>query len=192
MSTEWVMTSKLLSLCYPLLLLLSIFASNRVFSNESALCIKWPKYWSFNFNISPSSEHPGLISTMMDWLDLFAVQGTLKSLFQHHSLKASVFQHSAFFMVQLSHPYMTAGKTRALTIQTFLATWCLYFLIHCLDLSWIFFPRSKHPLISWLKSLQWLWSPRKESLSLFQLFPCLLAMKWLDQIHDLHFLKTEF
>ena len=106
-------------LCRPLLLLPSIFPSIRVFSNESALCIRWPKYWSFSFNISPSNEHLGLIFFRMDWLDLLAVQGTLKSLLQHHSSKASVLQHSAFFMVQLSHPYMTTGKTIALTRWTF-------------------------------------------------------------------------
>ena len=111
MSTESVMPSNYLILCCPLLLLPSIFPSIRVFSNESALRIRWPKYWSFSFNISPSKEHPGLISFRMDWLDLLAVQGTLKSLFQHHSSKASILQLSAFFTVQLSHPYMTTGKT---------------------------------------------------------------------------------
>ena len=118
MSIESVMPSNHLILYCPLLLLPSIFPSFRVFSNESALHIRWPKYWSFSFNISPSSEHSGLISFRMDWLDLLAVQGTLKSLLQHHSSKASVFQHSAFFIVQLSHPYMTTGKTIALTGQT--------------------------------------------------------------------------
>ena len=107
-----------LILCLPLLLLPSIFPSIRVFSNESAQCIRWPKYWSFSFNISPSNEHPGLIAFRIDWLDLFAVQGTLKSLLQHHSSKASILQHSAFFLVQLSHPYMTTGKTIALTRHT--------------------------------------------------------------------------
>ena len=110
-----VMPSNHLILCHPLLLLLSIFPSIRVFSNESALRIRWPKYWSFSFNISPSNEHPGLISFRMDWLYLLAVQGTLKSLLQHHSSKASILRCSAFFIVQLSHPYMTAGKTIALT-----------------------------------------------------------------------------
>ena len=119
MSIESVMPSSHLILCRPLLLLPSIFLSIRVFSNESALCIRWPSYWSFNFNISPSNEYPGLISFRMDWLDLLAVQGTLKSLLQHHSSKASILQHSAFFIVQLSHPYMTNGKTIALTRQTF-------------------------------------------------------------------------
>ena len=106
-------------LCHPLLLLPSIFPSIRVFSNESVLCIRWPKYWSFSFSISPSNEYSGLISCRMDWLDLLAVQGTLKSLLQHHSSKASILRCSAFFMVQLSHPYMTTGKTIALTRRTF-------------------------------------------------------------------------
>ena len=113
------MPSNHLILCCPLLLLPSIFPSISVFSNESALRIRWPKYWSFIFNISPSNEHPGLISFKMDWLDLLVVQGTLKSLLQHHSSKASVLRRSAFFIVQLSHPYMTTGKTIALTRQTF-------------------------------------------------------------------------
>ena len=116
MSIELVMPSNHLILCRPLLLLPSIFLSIRVFSDESALCIRWPKYWSFSFNISPSNEHPGLISFRMDWLALIAVQGTLKSLLQHHSSKASVLRCSAFFTVQLSHPYMTIGKTIALTL----------------------------------------------------------------------------
>ena len=119
MSIELVMPSSHLILCRPLLLLPSVLPSIRVFSNESALCMRWPKYWSFSFNISPSNEHPGLISFKMDWLDLLAVQGTLKSLLQHHSSKASILQHSAFFTVQLSHPYMTTGKTIALTRWTF-------------------------------------------------------------------------
>ena len=119
MSIESVMPSNNLILCHPLLLPPSIFPSIRVFSNESAFHIRWPKYWSFSFNISPSNEHPGFISFRMDWLDLLAVQGTLKSLLQHHSSKASILQHSAFFIVQLSHPYMTTGKTIALTRRTF-------------------------------------------------------------------------
>ena len=114
-----MMPSSHLILCHPLLLLPSILPSIRVFSNESTLCMRWPKYWSFSFNIIPSKEHPGLISFKMDWLDLLAVQGTLKSLLQHHSSKASILQRSAFFTVQLSHPYMTTGKTIALTSQTF-------------------------------------------------------------------------
>ena len=119
MSIESVMPSNHLFLCSPLLLLPSIFPSIRVFSNESALCIRWPQYWSFSFNISPSNKHPGLISFRIDWLDLLAVQGTLKSLLWHYSSKASILQLSAFFTVQLSHPYMTTGKTIALTRRTF-------------------------------------------------------------------------
>ena len=118
-SIELVIPSNHLILCHPLLLLPSIFPSIRVFSNESVLPIRWPKYWSFSFNISPSNEHSGLISYRMDWLDLLAVQGTLKSLLQYHSSKASILQHSAFCIVQLSHPYMTTGKTIDLTRQTF-------------------------------------------------------------------------
>ena len=120
MSTELVMSSNHLILCHPLLLLPPIIPSIRVFSNESALCIRWPKYWSFSFSINPSNEHSGLISSRMDWLDLLAVQGTLKSLLQHHSSKASILRHSASFIVQLSHPYVTTGKTIALTRRTFL------------------------------------------------------------------------
>ena len=119
MSIESVMPSNHLVLCNPLFLLPSIFPSIRVFSNESALLIRWPKYWSFSFNISPSNEHPGLISFSMDWWDLLAVQETLKSLLQHHSSKPSILQCPAFFIVQLSHPYMTTGKTIALTRWTF-------------------------------------------------------------------------
>ena len=118
MSIELVIPSNHLILCRPLLLLPSIFPSIRVFSNESVLCIRWPKYWSFSFSISPSNEHPGLISFRMDWLDLLSVQGTLKSLLQHHSSNTSILQHSAFFIVQLSHPYMITGKTIALTRWT--------------------------------------------------------------------------
>ena len=121
MSTELVMPSTRLFLYHPLLLLSSIFPSIKVFSSESTLCIRWPKYWSFSFNISPSNEHPGLICFRMNWFDLLAVQGTGKSLLQHHSSKASILWHSAFFRVQLSHPYMTTGKTIALTRQPLLA-----------------------------------------------------------------------
>ena len=119
MSIEFVIPSHHLILCRPLLLLPSIFPSIRVFSNESILRIRWPKYWSFSFSITPSNEYSGLIAFRMDWLDLLAVQGTLKSLLQHHSSKASILRSSAFFLVQLSHPYMTTGKTIALTTQTF-------------------------------------------------------------------------
>ena len=125
-----VMASNHLILCCPLLLLPSIFSSIRGFSNESALCIRWPKYWSFSFSTSPSNEHPGLISFRTDWLDLLAVQGTLKSLLQHHSLKASILQLSAFFTVQLSHPYMTTGKNIDLTRQKFVGK--VISLLYCL------------------------------------------------------------
>ena len=151
MSIESMMPPNHLILCCPLLLLPSIFPSIRVFSSESALCIKWPKYWSFNFNISPSNEHPGLISFRMDWLDLLAVQGTLKSL-QHHSSKPSIFWCSAFFTVQLSHPYMTTGKTIALIRWTFVGKVMSLFFNMPSRLVITFFPRSKHLLISWLQS----------------------------------------
>ena len=146
------MPSNCLIICCPLLLLLSIFPSIRVFSNESALHSRWPNYWSFSFSISPSNEHPGLISFRMDWLDLLAVQGTLKSLLQHHSLKASILPHSAFFIVQLAHPYMTTGKTIALTRQTFVdkAMSLLFNMLSSLVIA--FLPRSKRLLISWLQS----------------------------------------
>ena len=134
-SIESVMPASHLILCCPLLLLPSIFPSIRVFSNESAVRIRWPKYWSFSFNICPSNEHSGLISFRMDWLDLLAVQGTLKSLLQHHSSKTSILQHLAFFTVQLSHPYMTTGKTIALIRRTFVTKWYLCFLICCIDWS---------------------------------------------------------
>ena len=129
-----VMTSNHLILSCPLLLLPSIFLSIRDFSNESVLRIRWPKYWSFSFNISLFNEHSGLNSFKMDWFNLLAVQGTLKSLLQHHSTKVSILWCSAFFMVQLSHPYMTTGKTIALTRWTFVTKWCLYILICCLGL----------------------------------------------------------
>ena len=142
------MPSNYLILCRPLLLPPSIFPSIRVFSNESALCIRWPKYWSFSFSISPSNEHPGLISFRMDCLDLLTVQGTLKSLLQHHNSKASIVLCSAFFTDPLSHPYMTTGKTIALTRRTFVVkVMSLLF-----RLVTAFFPRSKRLLISWLQS----------------------------------------
>ena len=146
------MPSNHLILCSPLLLLPSIFPSIRVFSNESALRIRWPKYWSFSFNISPSNEHPGLISFKMDWLDLLAVQGTLKSLPQHHSSTASILQCSAFFIVQLSLPYMTTGKTIGLTRQTFVDKVLSLLFNKLYRLVIIFLPRSKHLLIPWLQS----------------------------------------
>ena len=146
------MPSSLLILCHPLLLLPSIFPSIRVFSNESALRIRWPKYWSFSVNISPTNEHPGLISFRMDWSDLLAVQGTRKNLLQHHSLKASIPRRSTFFRVQLSHPYMTTRKTIALTGQIFVGK-VMSLLFNMLSrLVIIFLSRSKCLLISWLQS----------------------------------------
>ena len=151
MSIESVMPSNHLILCYPLLLLPSIFPTIRVFSNESVLPIRWLKYWSFSFSISPSNEHSGLISFRMDWLDLLAVQGTLKSL-QHHTSKASILRHSAFFTVQLSHSYMTNGNTIALTRRTFVGK-VMSLLFNMLPRLVInFLPRSKCLLISWLQS----------------------------------------
>ena len=151
MSIESMMSSNHLIICHTFLPP-SIFPSIRVFSNESALCIRGPKYWSFSFNISPSNEHPGLISFRMDWLDLLAVQGTLKSLLQHHSSKASILRHSAFIIVQLSHPYMTTGKTIALTIQTFVDKVTSPLLNLPPRLVITFLPRSKRLLISLLQS----------------------------------------
>ena len=146
------MPSNCLILCCPLLLLPSIFPSISVFSKELALRIRWSKYWSFSFSISPSNEHPGLISFRMDWLDLLAVQGTLKSLLQHHRSKASILRCSAFFTVQLSHPYMTTGKTIALTRWTFVDK-VMSLLFNMLSrLVITFLPRSKRLLISWLQS----------------------------------------
>ena len=151
MSIKSVMPSNHLILCHSLLLLPSIFLSIRVFSNESVLHIRWPKYWSFSFNISPSNEYSGPISLRMDWLDLLAVQGTLKSLLQHHSSNASILQHSAFFIVQLSHPYMTTGKTIALNTWTFVDK-VMSLLFNMLSMLVItFLPRSKRLLISWLQ-----------------------------------------
>ena len=152
MSIELVMPSNHLILCRPLLLLPSIFPSIRVFSNGSALRIRWPKYWSFSFNISPSNEHSGLISFRMDWLDLLVVQGTLKSLLQHHSSKASSLRGSALFTVQLSHPYMTTGKTIALTRWTFVGKVMSLLFNRLPRLVVTFLPRSKCLLISWLQS----------------------------------------
>ena len=164
MSIESVMLSSHLILCRPLLLLPSISLSIRVFSNESALCIRWPKYWSFSFNISPSIEHSGLISFRMDWLDLLAVQGTLKSLLQHHSSKASILQCSAFFTVQLSHPYLTTGKIMALTRWTFVGKVISVLLNMLSSLVITFLPGTKCLLISWLQSPSAvIWSPPKKS-----------------------------
>ena len=152
MSIESVMPSNHLVLCHPLLFLPSVFPSIRVFSDESVLCIRWPKDWSFNFSISTSNEHPGLISFRMDWLDLHAVQGTFKSLFQHHNSKASIIWHSAFFTVQFSHPYMTTGKTIALTRQTFVGKVMSLLFNMQSRLVITFLPRSKYLLVSWLQS----------------------------------------
>ena len=164
-----------------LLLLSPIPPSIRVFSNESTLRMRWPKYWSFSFNISPSNEHSGLISFRMDWLNLLAVQRTLKSLLQHHSSKASILQRSAFFTVQLSHPYMTTGKNIALTRQTFVGK-VMALLFNMLSrLVITFLPRSKCLLISWLQSpsVVILEPPKKQSLTLF---PHLFPMKWWDRM----------
>ena len=163
MSVESVMPSNHFILCCPLLLLLSVFSSIRVFSNELALHIRWPKYWSFSFSNNPVNEYSGLISFRMDWLDLLAVQGILKSLLQYHSSKASILHCSAFFMVQLSHPYMTTEKTIPLTIQTFVSkVMSLCFLIHCLGLSQLFLQgESVFSFHGCSHHLQGFWSPRK-------------------------------
>ena len=162
MSIELVVPSNHLILCHPLLLLPPIPPSIRVFSNESTLCMKWPKYWSFSFSISPSNEHPGLISFSKDWLDLLAVQGTLKSLPQHHSSKASILQCSAFCTVQLSHTYMTTGKTIPLTRWTFVGKVMSLLLNRLSRLVITFLPRSKRLLISWLQSPSAvIWEPQK-------------------------------
>ena len=175
MSIESVMTSNHIILCPLLLLLPSVFPRIRVFSKESALCIRWPKYWNFSFNISPSKEQSGLISFRMNWLDLLAVQGILKSLLHHHSSKASILQCSAFFIVQLSHPYMITGKTIALRRWTFVGK-VMSLLLNVLSrLVITFLPRSKHLLISWLQSPSAviLEAPKRKSV----LFPHLFAMK---------------
>ena len=147
-SIESVLPSNHLRLCHPLLLPPAIFPSIRVFSNKSVLCIRWPKHWSFSFSISPSNEYSGLVSFRIDWMDLLAVQGTLESLLQHHSSKASILQHSVFFIVQLSHPYMTIGKTIALTRRTFVGKVMSLLFNKLSRLSIAFLPRSKHLLIS--------------------------------------------
>ena len=172
------MPSNHLILGRPLLLLPLIPPSIRIFSKESTLRMRWPKYWSFSFSISPSNQHPGLISFRMDWLDLLAVQRTLKSLLQHHSSKASILRPSAFFTVQLSHPYMTNGKTMALTKRTFVGK-VMSLLFNMLSrLVITFISRSKRLLISWLQSPSAvILEPPKKSLSLFPLFPHLFAMK---------------
>ena len=179
--------------CCPRLLLPSIFPSIRVLSNESVVCIRWPKYWSFSFIISPSNEHSGLISFRMDWLDLLAVQGTLKSLLQYHSSKASILWCSAFFMVQVSHPYMTTGKTIALTRWTFIGK-VMSLLFNTLSRFIIaFLPKSKHLLISWVQSPSALiLEPKKTVCHCFHCFP--IYFPWSDgtRCHDLSFLRAEF
>ena len=152
MSIESVMLSNHFILCHPLLLLPSIFPSMRVFSNELAVRIRWPKYWSFSFSINPSNEYSGFISFRIDWFDLLAVQGTLKGLLQYHNSKASILWHLAFFMVQLSHPYTITGKTIALTIQTFVSKVMSLLFSMLSRFVTAFLPRSKHLLISWLQS----------------------------------------
>ena len=193
MSIESVMPFNHLILCYPLLLLPSIFPSIRVFSTESVLCIRWPKNWSFSFSISPSNEYSGLISFRIDCYDLFAVQGTLKSLLQHHSSKASLLQHSAFFIIQLSHPYMTTGKTIALTRWTFIGkvTSLLFNMLSSFVIA--FLPRSKHLLISWLQSPSAvILEPKNIVYHCFHCFP--IYFPWSDGTgyHDHSFLNVGF
>ena len=171
MYTESVMQSNHRILCRPLLLLPSIFPSIWVFSKESTLCIRWPKYWIFSFNVSPTNEQPGLISFRTDWLDLFAVQVILNSLLQHHSSKASILRHSAFFIVQLSHPYMATGKSIALTSWTFVDKVMSLFYNMLSRLVITFLPRSKRLLISWLQSPSAvIWDNKKIKLARF---PCI-------------------
>ena len=182
-SIESVMPSNRLILCHPLLFLPSIFPSIRVFSNESALRIRWPKYWTFSFNISTSNEHPGLISFRMDWLDLLAVQGTLKSLLQRHSSKASTLQCSAFLMVQLSHPYMTTGKTTALTRRTFVDK-VMSLLFNMFSKFVItFLPRSKRLLISWLQSPSAVILEPAQYLAKSWIREIIFIERWLKYIH---------
>ena len=193
MSIESVIPSNHLILCHPLLFLPPTPPSIRIFSKESALHMKWPKYWSFSFNISPSNEHPGMISFRMDWLDLLAVQGTLESLLQHHSSKASILQHSASFIVQLSHPYMTIGKTIALTRWTFVGN-VMSLLFNMLSrLVIAFLSRSKCLLISWLLSPSAvILEPKKTVSHCFRCFPIYLPRGDVTRCHDLSFLNAEF
>ena len=194
MFIESVMPSNHLILCCSLLLLLSIFRSIRVFSNESSLCIKWPRHWSFSFNITPSNEYSGLISFRMDWLDLLEVQGTLKSLLQHHSSKASILCHSAFFIVQLSHSYMTTGKTIALIRWTFVGN-VMSLLFNMLSrLVITLLPRSKRLLTSQLQSPSAviLEPPKNKVCHYFHCFPLYLLRSDGTRCHDLSFLNVEF
>ena len=194
-SIESVIPSSHLILCHPLLLLPPIPPSIRVFSNESTLRMRWPKYWSFSLSIIPSKEIPGLISFRMDWLDLLAVQGTLKSLLQHHSSKASILWSSAFFIVQLSHPYVTTGKTIALTRWTFVGK-IMSLLFHMLSrLVIAFLPRSKHLLISWLQSLSAVIlepPPKIKSVAVSIVSPSICHESDRTRCHDLGFLNVEF
>ena len=182
MYIESVMSSNHPILCCPLLLLPSIFPSIRVFSNESVLRIRWPKYWSFSFSISPSSEYSGLISFRMDWLDLLAVHGTLRNLLQHHNSKASILQHSAFFMVQLSHTNVTTGKPIVLTRWTFVGK-VMSLLFNKLAIA--FLPRSKHLLISWLQSLSTviLEPPQNKVYHCYHCFP--ISLPWSDGLDSM-------
>ena len=193
MCIESVMPSSHLILCCPLFLLPPIPPSIRVFSNESTLCTRWPKYWSFSLSISPFNEHPGLISFRMDWLDLLAVQGTLKHLLQYHSSKASILRRSAFFTVQLSHPYMTTGKTIALTRWTFVDKVMSLLLNMLSRLVITFLPRRKPLLISWLQSPSAvILEPKKSKVwHCFHCFP--IYFPWSDgtRCHDLHFLNVD-
>ena len=193
MPIESVMPSSHLILYRPLLLLPPIPPSIRVFSNESTLRMRWPKYWSFSFSIIPSKEIPGLISFRMDWLDLLAVQGTLKSLLQHHSSKASIFWHSAFFIVQLSHPYMTTGKIIALTRWTFVGKVMSLIFNMLSGLVITFLPRSKRLLISWLQSPSTviLEPPKNNVWHCFPCFPTYFPWSYGTRCHDLSFLNVE-
>ena len=194
MSIDLVMPSNHLILCHPLLLPPSIIPSITAFSNESVLCIRYPKYWIFSFSISRSNEYSKLISFKMDWLNLLAVQGTLKSLLQHHSSKALILWHSAFFLVQLSHPYMTTGKTIALIRWTFVGKVMplLFNMLSRLDMA--FLPRSKHVLISWLHSPSTviLELPKNKVCHCFHCFP--IYLPWSDgtRCHDFSLLNVEF
>ena len=186
MSIKSAMPSNHLVLCHPLLFLPSIFPSIRVFSNESALPIRWPKYWSFSFSLSPSNEYSELISFRIDWLDL-AVQGTLKSLLQHHSSIASILQCSAFFMVQLSPPYMTTEKTIAWSRRTFVSKVMSLLFNTLSEFIIAFLPRNKNLLISWLQSPSaMILEPKKIKSVMFPLFPHLFAMQHGTRCHDLH------
>ena len=193
MSIKLVMPSNHLILCRPLLLPPSTFPSIRVISNESVLLIRWPKYWSFSFSVSPSSEYSVLIFFRMDWLDFLAVQGTLKRLLQHHSLKASILRHSAFFIVQLSHPYMTTGRTIDLTRWTFVGKVMslLFNMLSRLVIS--FLSKREHLLISWLQSPSAviLESPQSKVCHYFHCFPIYLPWNVGTRCHDLSFLSVK-